>query len=64
VTDERINIEQGLIYTDKRKRNYSPIATLCTKNLSCTCLEMIPGLSAMRDRRLTAWAMIRRLTCF
>jgi hypothetical protein len=62
VTDERMHTEQRLIYTDKGKRNYSSIATLCTKNLAYICLEMIPGLCAIRDRRLTAWAMIRHQT--
>jgi hypothetical protein len=64
VTDERINIEQRLIYTHKGTRNYSPSAALCKKNLACVCLEMIPGVRAMRDQRLTAWVMIRSLTHF
>jgi len=64
VTDERRHTEQRLIYTDKGRRNYSPSATLCTKNLAYICLEMIPGLCAITDRRLTAWAMIRRQTHF
>jgi len=64
VTDERMKIDQSLIYTDKGKRNYSPSATLCTKILACICLEMIPGVRAIRDRRLTSWAMIRRLIHF
>jgi hypothetical protein len=64
LTDERMNAEQRLIYTDKGKRNYYPIATLCAKNLVCICLEMIPAVRAMRDRRLTVWAIIRCLTHF
>jgi len=49
-----MNIEQRLIYTDKGKRNYYLRATLRTKNLACICLEMTPGVAAIRDRQLTA----------
>jgi hypothetical protein len=65
VTDERMNTEQRLIYTHKgEKRNYLCSATLCKKNLAYICLEIFPGLSAMRDWRLTAWVMIWPLTYF